>query len=124
MKIQKMQVTFFKELYKSVGHTLNLEYLQGLEILQVTEEHKYVLEGPIQKEEIHLAIKQKNDSKAPGNDDIPVEFYKIYWHQIEDLMVDLYHKIVQDAKLNPTAKVVFLSLIDKTGRDPLDPGNW
>ena len=123
-EISQMQYTFFKKLYTSINHTIDRSCLDGLHIPQVTQEDNYVLGAPIQLEEIHIAINQMANSKCPDNDGIPIEFYKCYWNEISHTLHSLFIKIVQDQKLNCTAREGFLSLADKPGKDPLELTNW
>ena len=52
----------------------------------------------------------KND-KSPGFDGLTVEFYKTFWHNLSDLMVNSFNELFDYGKLSELQNVSVLSLI-------------
>ena len=51
-------------------------FLSNLDISRLTEEQKLSCEGKITPEECATVLENFQNNKSPGNDGIPVEFYK------------------------------------------------
>ena len=51
-------------------------FLSNLDIRRLTEEQKLSCEGKITPEECAPVLENFQNNKSPGNDRIPVEFYK------------------------------------------------
>ena len=48
----------------------------------ISEEEKILLDSPISKEEIDIALKQLKNNKSPGIDGYSAEFFKRFWPQL------------------------------------------
>ena len=48
----------------------------------ISEEEKILLDRPISKEEIDIALKQLKNNKSPGIDGYSAEFFKTFWPQL------------------------------------------
>ena len=88
-------MTFFKnknvfiELYKSSNSDAEnrqniVKFLENLNIPQLTEEKKLTCEDKISAEECYNILESFQTDKTPGNDGIPIEFYKVFWPLISD----------------------------------------
>ena len=58
-------------------------------------------------------------NKSPGLDGLSVEFYKTFWPEIGNLMVESFNEAFQSNRLSDSRNVSVLSLIFKKG----DPSN-
>jgi hypothetical protein len=47
-------------------------------------------EGIISKDACVSAIRTFINGKSPGTDGLPAEFYKIFWNDVIDLVIDSY----------------------------------
>ena len=54
----------------------------------LTSEDKEKCEGLLTKEECLEALKDMNLNKTPGSDGLPVEFYKVFWSDISDHLLN------------------------------------
>ena len=63
------QKRFYQDLYTSSNNRI-------VNIPKLTEEQKQACEGKILLEECELILETFSNNKAPGNDGIPIEFYK------------------------------------------------
>ena len=75
------QKHFYQDLYTSknirTDSTQTAEsFLSNLDIPRLTEEQKLSCEGKITPEECAAVLENFQNNKSPGNDGIPVEFYK------------------------------------------------
>ena len=59
-------------------------------------------------------------NKSPGCDGLTVEFYRIFWLQIKDLLINSLNEGYQQGQLSHTQKQSIISLIFKKG----DLENW
>ena len=61
---------------------------------------KKPLESNITKFEVIKAIKKKPNNKSPGQDGIPIEFYKLLWNVVGEDLINVYHKGLDDEQLS------------------------
>lgn len=54
------------------------DFLNNLNVPQLSSDNQNNLEKPITKEEIVLAISSLNSGRSPGPDGFPAEFYKSF----------------------------------------------
>ena len=83
------QKRFYQELYKSRNNTntdgtQTIEsFLHSLNIPVLTEEQKLSCQGAISQQECASILDSFQNNKTPGNDGIPIEFYRkilaYYW---------------------------------------------
>ena len=59
-------------------------FLNNLNIPKLSEEQKQSCKGDIPPEEIKSILESFQNNKSPGNDGIPIEFYKTCWNLISD----------------------------------------
>lgn len=64
------------------------------------------------------------NSKCPGPDGYSVEFYKAFINQISTLLLSVYDEALTTGSLPPTLYDACISLIHKSGKDPLEPGSY
>ena len=74
-------------------------------------------EQQISIENLHDAIKGMNNDKTPGEDGIPVDFYKVFWTKIKDIFYQMVLYTFEHQKLHSTARKGVLNLIPKAGKD-------
>lgn len=80
---------FYEELYSSetdCGGLKDSNFLNSLNIPQLTEDQANLLEGPITLLEIDTAISSLQLGKSPGADGYPVEFFKILKGKLNKLL--------------------------------------
>ena len=82
------------------------------------------LDKELSKQELLNTILQMNTNKAPGIDGIPVEFYKTFWTELQDIMSELAKEILENQnQLNNTQSTPIITLAHKDG--PMDEfKNW
>ena len=90
LSIISEQKRFYQELYTSYdGDNEVKNFLNVLDIPKLTEEQKHMCEGKILRKECDLMLETFQNNKVPGNDGIPVEFYKKFWTSLSEPFVKL-----------------------------------
>lgn len=80
---------FYKELYTSQLHNLDLDYLADVNFPQIKPRDKIMLDAPLTKAELEQAVKDLNKNKCPGLDGCPIEVYQVFWPQIVEMFYQL-----------------------------------
>lgn len=62
--------------------------------------------------------------KTPGNDGIPIEFYKIFWSLIGDFMVNSFKEAYNKKEMSSSQRQAIIILIEKKGKDRNYLENW
>ena len=57
------------------------------------------------------------NGKTPGNDGIPVEFYRNLWDILADQLVDVFNYSFQLEKMTTSQRQASITLIHKKGKD-------
>ena len=73
---------FYQELYtsKNLGNKEATEiFLNSLNIPHLTDEQNLPCEGSITEEECVKSLQSFQGNKAPGNDGLPIAFYRKFW---------------------------------------------
>ena len=110
---------FYQQLYST-----DLKYLNKLNLPQLSESERDMLDEPITMSEISWALKNMANDKAPGTDGLSVNFYKTFWSRLKGVFFDLVTEIVEDGQFHLTARYGILSLLEKIGKDSLILKNW
>ena len=90
----------------------------------MSDECRDLLEKEIMLDEIKSTIKSMKNNKTPGVDGLPVEFYKIFWNDIHDILLDSYNHSISLGYLSISQRRGVISLIPKTDKDPHFLKNW
>ena len=114
-EILKIQRDFYQELYsedKDVKFTKENTY--GVKVpkeMQETQEEQLTIN------DLEQAIMKMNNNKTPGQDGLPVDFYKVFWLRIRKLFYDMMVAAYEDKVLHETARKGILNLIPKQNKD-------
>ena len=99
-------------------------FTEGLEIPQISDECKNEIEKPITQAEIGKALRDLNSYKCPGCDGLSAGFYKMFYPKLKTFLYELFNEVVGTGKMHLSARRGIITLLEKTGRDPLEIGNW
>ena len=127
-KILYEQAQFYKTLYTSKNPNLNSEeaksfFLQS-NIPKLTEARMKSCEGILTMVECKEILKTFKNGKTPGNDGLPIEFYKIFWDEIgQDFIQCMTHNF-QIGEMSTSQKQAVITLIDKKEKDRELLENW
>ena len=123
------QERFYRELYKSSYRDQNVaqnisSFLSELNIPKLSEEQKRSCEGRISSEECVRLLDSFHNNKTPGNDGIPIEFYKTFWNLISDSFTRCVNECFDKGEMSCSQKQAVITLIEKKGKDRSLLENW
>ena len=117
-----------KNLYSSQSNVSRNDdlsmFLRDPNISRLSEEQKASCEGRISKEECKQALESFDPGKTPGNDGLPVEFYKTFWASLDDYLTDVFNSSFEYEEMSNSQKQAIITLLDKKGRDRTYLENW
>ena len=122
--VQKVQVDFYKDLFKSesVDQTLKTKFLNAIDT-KLPEDLKEMLDADISIDELGKCLKMMKNNKSPGPDGICTEFYKCYWNVIKSDLYDVYIYCFESGELTYSQYLALIVLLYKKGIRE-DITNW
>ena len=128
-EILNQQKLFYNKLYKS---TLTEEeileelemFVENLDIPKIPIEEHERQKLAVNDNELLIALKSLQNGKSPGIDGIPNEFYKVFWNDIKNYLIEAYRLSKEKELLCFTQRQGYISLIPKKDRNPLLLKNW
>ena len=123
------QQRFYQGLYtsinKNVDATAKIEsFLGDLNIPKLSEEQKLSCEGKITPEECALLLETFQNDQTPGNDGIPIKFYRKFWHLISEPFTKCANECFEKGEMSWSQKQAVITLIEKKGKDRSFLENW
>ena len=122
------QKRFYQDLYSSGNNrTANNDaksFLSNLNIPKLIEEQKQACEGKILLEECELILETFSSNKAPGNDGIPIEFYRKLWPLISEPFIKCVNECFEKGEMSFSQKQAVITLVEKKGKDRTLLENW
>ena len=127
-KILEAEKTFYENLYKSKCNCCpqNESYFkyEDLPIPTLSHELRQSGEGAISLEECTEVLTSFPLNKVPGNDRLPVEFYKTFWAAVGNLLVECFNESFEKGEMSSSPKQAVIMHIEKKDRDRCDLKNW
>ena len=114
-QIMQAQFEFYKELYTS-DKSVKFEYVNKTDI-RISDEWNGILNEPFMSNEIKNAVMKMQNNKTPGKDGIPIDFYKIFWNKLGDLILEMISESYSEGSLPASLRLGVLNLIPKPGKD-------
>jgi len=117
---------FYENLYSSRNpdEEATEDYFNDIKPEHVLDEsEQQVCEGSISAYECEEVLKKMKNNKSPGRDGIPVEFYKVFWHDLNEILVDSFNESFANGTLSPSQRTSVISLLFKKG-DKYDIKNY
>ena len=126
-QIMNVQKSFYSKLYERQQMNHNTDelkrFLENPNISKLLEELRTSCEGKITFDECEKILGSFQTGKTPGNDGIPIEFYRPFWPLIGAFMVDSFNEAYDNRDVF-VAKINHYSLIEKKGKDRNYLENW
>ena len=127
--ILSAQQRFNQELYTSRNKNENNSqmiesFLKDLNIPKLSDEQKVLCEGEITSEECALLLESFESNKPPGNDGIPIEFYRKFWPLISDPFIQCANECFEKGEMSCSQKQAVITLIEKKRKDRSFLENW
>ena len=126
--------TFYKDLYTSKRDPYNIQnneaqqWIQDLKIRglipQLSDEDKEFLKKEPDIADLEDSLKATEPNKSPGNDGLPYEFYKKFWSDIKDPLMESLREGLSEGKLSTSQRQSIIRLIPKKGKSPIFVKNW
>ena len=123
------QYRFYNELYslhiENEKHTAEAEdiFLKN-NVPQLTDEDIKHCEGAITYSECTRALKDMKNNKTPGSDGFSVEFYKFFWKDISEHLINSLNFAFEKGEISIDQKRGLISLIPKKDKDRILLKNW
>ena len=76
----------------------------------LSEGQKQSCAGKISLEELESVLNSFQNNKSPGNDGLPIEFYKTCWNLINESFMEC-------VKMSSSQRKAVINLIEKQGKD-------
>ena len=91
--ILKVASDFYADLFSSTNPNQKdvNECIENVTLPVLTLEKHDVCEGDILEHECVNAIKKMKSNKSPGEDGLPIEFYRPFWNEIGGFLVSVYN---------------------------------
>lgn len=121
--IQKELTRFYSNLLTS-QITVKEQFIENIEFPQIDQDSKIHLEQEINQHEIGKALKELKSYKCPGIDGLSAGFYKMFYPKLKGFLYELFNEIVKSGKMHLSARRGIITLLEKTGKDPLQIDNW
>ena len=118
--------TFYTKLYTSTGPKQSdiANYLNDTNFKNTLSPNDSLsCEGLITKDECEKTLMKMNGNKSPGTDGLSVEFYKSFWCEIGNILVDSFNEAFTQNILSESRNTSIMSLIYKKG-DRTDIKNY
>ena len=128
-RIMDAQKLFYSKFYERQQTNQNSaeakHFLDTPSIAKLYEEQRASCEGKITIKECGKILGSFQTGRTPGNDGIPIEFYKPFWPLIGGLMVDLFNKTYDNNETSSSQRQAIITLIiKKKGKDRNYSENW
>ena len=81
-------------------------------------------EGPITSEECREILETFQNNKSPGNNWIPIEFYKSCWDLICESFMNCINESFEKGEMPYPQRQAVITLIEKRGKDRTLIENW
>ena len=118
---------FYKNLYTSkVDTNKNADaFFPPLEEQKrLSQEEQSLCEGPLSKKECLEALKSMASEKTPGSDGLPCEFYKVFWNDLAEILLNALHFSFETGQLSISQRRGIVKLIPKKDAELFLIKNW
>ena len=116
-EILTAQADYYKKLYSAKNSDPAFgNCFDHVKLLHETDKNK--CKGIITVYECEEILKTFKNGKSPGNDGFTIEFYKHFWHELCESLIDSFNYGYKNGELSTSQKQAVISLIEK-GNDRL-----
>lgn len=118
--ILEEEKTYYQNLYKSseINVTKNeLTFFNNLNIPRISEEETKKCEGEIKESECLKILSDFKLNKTPGTDGFQVEFYKYFWSDIKDLVLESINFSIKKKCMSYDQRKGIITLVPKKDKD-------
>ena len=128
-QILKEQKKFYETLYSEKDVTdeteENMNHLISMvNTPKLTENQKEHCELKVSIHECAKALKELKNGKSPGIDGIPADFYKFFWLDVQNYVVESINYSFTSGKMSTSQRLAVITLLPKKDKDRLLLKNW
>ena len=119
-------VSFYESLYSSKinNECLTEDIFQHPNQKHLNAEEQFSCEGLLKREECLEALKTMSSDKTPGTDGLPCEFYKVFWNDLADILINALNYSYETGKLSVSQRRGIVKLIPKKDAELNLVKNW
>ena len=122
--IMEMLHDFYSNLYKDQSSSSLPDEPFVNNAPKLSSNDQSICEGPITELECAVALKEMSNNKTPGLDGFPAEFYKFFWSDLKQILVDSFNYAFEKGELSLDQKRGLITLIPKKNKNRLLIKNW
>ena len=124
--ILNCQTCFYKDLYKEVNleNDVSVNSILGENENKLSDKDSKELEGEIFYSELGFALKNMKNNKSPGLDGFTVEFFKFFWTDIGQFILQSLNYGYRNGSLSITQKQGVITCIPKQNKSRINLKNW
>jgi len=127
-QILKAEKTYYKNFYSAKKLNTDCQesskFFDKPNIPKLTNDLRKLYEGKVSIEEVSEVLKTFEDNKVPGNDGLPAEFYKTFWHLLGDSLVASFNTAFKARNMSTSQRQAIITLIDKKDKDRSLLDSW
>ena len=112
--ILKTITNYFGRLYSRSNGVININnvlYLQNSNLPMLNENDALSCEGLLTEDECHKAVLSMSNNKAPGGDGLSPEFYKCFWPDLKNVLIDSLNEGYYKGELSQSQRQGILTLL-------------
>ena len=127
-EILKECESFYQNLYSSKVATGNQDgaffFPQQEDRTGLNSDEQSLCEGELSIKECLEALKSMLPDKSPGTDGLPCEFYKVFWNDVADILINSFNYSYEIGKLSISQRRGIIKLIPKKDANLNSIKNW
>jgi hypothetical protein len=128
-KILEYEKEFYEHLYTEQKIDIQqrnnaAETFKDNELPKISEDQKQLCENLINLNELGIALKELKNGKSPGSDGFTADFYKFFWVDIQNLVLESLTYANNVGNLSIDQRRGIINLIPKKDKDPRYLKNW
>jgi hypothetical protein len=130
--ILKEEQHYFSRVYSTQKPSLSIKeirrlkkvFLENPDITKLSDDDKIHCEGVLSLQECSRSLKEFKNNKSPGSDGLTAEFYKFFWKNISEFVVDSLNFAFDNNKLSADQQRGLITLVPKKDKDRCILKNW
>ena len=123
-EIIQLQKNFYETLYGNCKRSECFDSIFLDNLPKISPENIQITEKELSLEELNNAIILMKCGKTPGTDGLSVDFYKFFWNDIKDVVLESLDVAMTNNIMSQEQRRAVLRLIPKKDKDITELKNW
>ena len=123
-EIMKLQNNFYEKLYGNNERSMSFDSIFLNDLPKLKAESVNITEKKLTLEELNNALKLMKSGKNPGTDGLSVDFYKFFWNDIKDVVLESFEDAIYNEIMSEEQRRAVLRLIPKKDKNITELKNW